>query len=48
MAQTGKGKKILKAMTKTYGSKAEAKRIFVAMIVEKKLTGVELPNKRKK
>lgn len=44
MPLTTKGKKILKAMTKTYGAK-KAKQVFYAMIDEKKLKGVEKKKK---
>lgn len=40
MPLTDKGKKIMKAMKKTYGDK-KAKQVFYAMINEKKLKGVE-------
>ena len=45
MPLTDKGKKVMKAMKKTYGA-AKAKEVFYAMINEKKLTGVEKKNGR--
>lgn len=46
MPLTAKGKKIKKAMNKTYGAK-KANQVFYAMINEKKLTGVEATAKPK-
>lgn len=47
MTLTAKGKKIKKAMNKTYGA-VKAKQVFAAMIQEGKLTGVETKSKKKK
>lgn len=40
MPLTAKGKKIMKAMVKTYGGKEKASQVFYAMVEEKKLKGV--------
>lgn len=47
MPLTAKGKKILKAMTKTYGAK-KAKQVFYASIEEGKITGAEAKPKKKR
>lgn len=41
MALTSKGKKILKAMEITYGSKTKAEAKFYDMVKKRKLSGVE-------
>jgi hypothetical protein len=41
MPLTSKGKKVLKAMTTTYGSKKKAEEVFYSMIQKRKLSGVE-------
>lgn len=43
---TAKGKKIMRAMTKTYGAK-KAKQVFYAMIDEGKIKGAEGKSKTK-
>jgi hypothetical protein len=47
MPLTTKGKKVLKSMRKTYGSK-KAENVFYAMINSGKLTGAEAKPKKKK
>lgn len=47
MPQTEKGKKIMKAMEKTYGKK-KAKQVFYASKNKGKITGVDKPRKRRK
>jgi len=47
MPLTKKGKKVMKAMKKQYGSK-KAKSVFYAMINEGKLKGVEGKSKKRK
>lgn len=47
MPQTKKGKKIMKAMEKTYGKK-KAKEVFYASKNKGKITGVDKSRKRKR
>lgn len=47
MPLTPKGKKVMKSMIRTYGSKEKAKQIFYSMINEGKLKGVEGKTKKK-
>ncbi len=41
MSLTSKGKKILEAMTRTYGSREKAEQVFYDKVAKQKLTGVE-------
>ena len=45
MPLTAKGAEVLASMTKTYGSKKKAKRVFYAMINAGKLKGVHAGEK---
>lgn len=41
MPLTSKGKKIMKSMEKTYGSKKKAEEVFYASVNKRKISGVE-------
>ncbi len=44
MPLTSKGKKVMKAMEITYGSKEKAQEVFYSLIQKRKLSGVEEVN----